>query len=169
MRETLVVLPLFFTFFIHLLPCHVVIHHCFGKAFMRQIQLLGYAGLVPFVGLTLLQLWPQFLALSLPYSAFLSYSQIILAFMAGVLWPVLYQQPGRYFPLWVVSFALIGWFSSLLAAPDQLLMLAAAFAALRLFEVWHHNLLAYSPEYNRLRNHLTVVVLVCHLLYWWSL
>ncbi|MCA1929151.1 DUF3429 family protein, partial [Rheinheimera sp.] len=96
---------------------------------MRQIQILGYAGLVPFISLTLLQLWPQFLALTLPFSAFLSYSQIILAFMAGVLWPVLYHQAGRFFPLWVVSFALTGWFSSLLAAPEQLLVLAAAFAA----------------------------------------
>jgi hypothetical protein len=136
---------------------------------MRQIQILGYAGLVPFISLTLLQLWPQFLALTLPFSAFLSYSQIILAFMAGVLWPVLYHQAGRFFPLWVVSFALTGWFSSLLAAPEQLLVLAAAFAALRLFEIRHQQHLGYSIAYNSLRNQLTVVVLVCHLLYWWSL
>lgn len=136
---------------------------------MRQIQILGYAGLVPFVGLTLLQFWPESLAVSVPFSAFLSYSQIILAFMAGVLWPVLYQQPGRFFPVWVVSFALIGWFSSLLAAPEQLLVLSAAFAALRLFEIWHSSPLAYSAAYNRLRNHLTIVVVACHLLCWWSL
>lgn len=136
---------------------------------MRQIQLLGYAGLLPFIGLTLLQLMPHTLALQVPFTAFQSYSQIILAFMAGVLWPALYQQPGRFFPLWVVCFALTGWFSSLLAAPEQVLVLAAAFATLRVFEIWHHNQLAYSPAYGRLRTHLTTVVVTCHLLYWWSL
>jgi hypothetical protein len=136
---------------------------------MRQIQILGYAGLVPFISLTLLQLLPQFLTLAVPLSAFLSYSQIILAFMAGVLWPVLYHQARRFFPLWVVSFALTGWFSSLLAAQEQLLILAAAFAALRLFEIRNQQQLGYSSSYNSLRNHLTIVVLVCHLLCWWSL
>ena len=136
---------------------------------MRLIQLLGYAGLLPFIGLTFLQLWPQLLAFTLPFTAFQSYSQIILAFMAGVLWPVLYQQSERFFPVWVVSFALVGWFSSLLLPAQQLLVLAAAFVALRLFEIRQGNQLNYSPAYTRLRNHLTTVVVTCHLLYWSSL
>ena len=94
---------------------------------MRLIQLLGYAGLLPFIGLTLLQLWPQFFAFIPPFSAFQSYSQIILAFMAGVLWPVLYQQSARLMPVWVVSFALVGWFSSMLSPQYQLIVLAATF------------------------------------------
>lgn len=136
---------------------------------MRLIQLLGYAGLLPFIGLTILQLWPELLTFTPPYSAFQSYSQIILAFMAGVLWPVLYQQSERFLPVWVVSFALIGWFSSLLVPPQQLLVLAAAFVALRLFEIRQGSRLTYSPTYSRLRNHLTTVVVICHLLYWSSL
>lgn len=135
---------------------------------MRLIQILGYAGLLPFIGLTFLQLWPQLLALNPPFSVFQSYSQIILAFMAGVLWPVLYQQSERFFPVWVVSFALIGWFSSLLLPSQQLLVLATAFVALRLFEVRRASQLNYSPTYARLRNHLTTVVVICHLLYWWK-
>lgn len=136
---------------------------------MRLIQLLGYAGLLPFIGLTFLQLWPQLFTLTPPFSAFQSYSQIILAFMSGVLWPVLYQQSERFFPVWVVSFALVAWFSSLLVPSQQLLVLAAAFVALRLFEVRQKSQLSYSPAYNRLRNHLTTVVVTCHLLYWSSL
>lgn len=136
---------------------------------MRLIQLLGYAGLLPFIGLTFLQLWPQLLAFTPPFPAFQSYSQIILAFMSGVLWPVLYQQSERFFPVWVVSFALIGWFSSLLVPPQQLLVLAATFVALRLFEVRRESQLNYSPAYTRLRNHLTTVVVICHLIYWGSL
>jgi len=136
---------------------------------MRLIQLLGYAGLLPFIGLTFLQLWPQLLAFTPTFPAFQSYSQIILAFMSGVLWPVLYQQSERFFPVWVVSFALVGWFSSSLVPSQQLLVLAAAFVALRLFEIRQGSQLTYSPAYTRLRNHLTIVVVTCHLLYWSSL
>ncbi len=136
---------------------------------MRLIQLLGYAGLLPFIGLTFLQLWPQLFAFTPPFPAFQSYSQIILAFMSGVLWPVLYQQSERFFPVWVVSFALLSWFSSLLAPSQQLLVLAAAFVALRLFEVRQKSQLSYSSAYSRLRNQLTTVVVLCHLLYWSSL
>ncbi|MBY0417242.1 MAG: DUF3429 domain-containing protein [Pararheinheimera sp.] len=136
---------------------------------MRLMQILGYAGLMPFVGLTVLQLWPQLLAFTPPFSAFQSYSQIILAFMSGVLWPVLYQQSERLFPVWVVSFALVAWFSSLLVPQQQLLALAAAFVALRLFEIRQKSQLTYSSAYTRLRNQLTTVVVICHLLYWWSL
>lgn len=136
---------------------------------MRLLQVLGYAGLLPFIGLTFLQLWPQLLAFNLPFAAFQSYSQLILAFMAGVLWPVFYQHSGRFLPLSVVSIALIGWFSSLLLPQQQLLILAAAFAAVRLIELWQGSLLHYSPAYSRLRNHLTAVVVICHLLYWWSI
>ena len=136
---------------------------------MRLMQILGYAGLVPFVGLTFLQLGPQLLTFTPPFSAFQSYSQIILAFMSGVLWPVLYQQSERFFPVWVVSFALVAWFSSLLVPPQQLLALAAAFLALRLFEIRQKSQLTYSSAYTRLRNQLTTVVVICHLLYWWSL
>lgn len=135
---------------------------------MRLIHILGYAGLLPFIGLTFLQLWPQLLAFSLPFTAFQSYSQIILTFMAGVLWPVFYRQSGLTLPIWVVSIALVGWFSSLLLPQHQLLVLAAAFIALRLIEVWQGSLLNYSPAYQRLRNQLTTVVVICHLLYWWS-
>ncbi|KKL01342.1 DUF3429 domain-containing protein [Rheinheimera mesophila] len=136
---------------------------------MPLIHILGYAGLVPFIGLTCLQLWPQLMTFPASFTAFQSYSQIILAFMAGVLWPVLYQHSGKLFPLWVVSFALAGWFSSLLLPKQQLLVLAAAFIALRLFEYTQSSQLDYSPAYNRLRNHLTTVVVLCHLLYWLSL
>ncbi|EGM77433.1 Protein of unknown function (DUF3429) [Rheinheimera sp. A13L] len=136
---------------------------------MRLIHILGYAGLLPFIGLTSLQLWPQLLAFSLPFTAFQSYSQIILAFMAGVLWPVFYRQSGLTLPVWVVSIALVGWFSSLLLPQHQLLVLAAAYIAVRLIELRQGSLLNYSPAYHRLRNQLTTVVVICHLLYWWSI
>lgn len=135
---------------------------------MQLIHILGYAGLVPFIGLTFLQLWPQLIAVTLPFTAFQSYSQIILAFMAGVLWPVFYQRSGPSVPVWVVSIALVGWFSSLLLPQHQLLVLAAAFVAVRLIELRQGSLLNYSPAYHRLRNQLTTVVVICHLLYWWS-
>lgn len=138
------------------------------RIFMRQIQILGYAGLLPFIALTFLQFWPEIVTFPLPYAVFQSYSQVILAFMSGVLWPVLYRQSEKLFPLWVVSFALIGWLSSLLLPQQQLLVLAAAFVALRLFELRKKSQLNYSPAYHRLRNHLTTVVVVCHLLYYWS-
>jgi hypothetical protein len=136
---------------------------------MPLIHLLGYAGLIPFVGLTAMQFLPQAAGFNLPYAAFQSYSQIILAFMAGVLWPVLHQQSAKLFPLWVVSFALIAWFSSLLQPVPQLMVFAAAFALLRLMEIRLADSLSYSPAYQRLRNHLTTVVVTCQLVYAWSI
>ena len=135
---------------------------------MPLINKLGYAGLLPFIGLTFLQLWPHSVAFTLPFAVFQSYSQIILAFMAGVLWPVLYQQSARLMPVWVVSFALVGWFSSLLSPQYQLIVLAAAFLALRLVELRLGVNVSYTPAYRQLRNHLTTVVVACHLIYSWS-
>lgn len=136
---------------------------------MPLIHVLGYAGLVPFVVMTAMQLWPAGFAFTVPYAAFQSYSQIILAFMAGVLWPVLHQQQAKLFPVWVVSFALAAWFSSLLGPLQQLLVLAAAFALLRLLEIILAQSLAYPPAYHRLRNHLSIVVICCLLTYAWTI
>lgn len=136
---------------------------------MRLMHYLGYAGLVPFVALTLAQFWPQLLGFSLSYSLFQSYSLLILAFMAGVLWPALYHHSNQQLPFWVVSLALTGWFSSLLQPAAQLLLLAATFLALRLLEIKQGINDSYAPAYQKLRNHLTTVVVLCHLLFWWTL
>lgn len=131
---------------------------------MRLIQGLGYAGLVPFIVLPLSQFWPEVFNPETSLGLFQSYSLIILAFMAGVLWPVLYQQPNTLLPVWVVSLALVGWFSAWLPPQLQLLLLACAFITLRWLEIHQGINARYHPHYRRLRNHLTAVVVLCHLL-----
>ena len=68
------------------------------------LQFLGYLGLLPFILLTILTffpVWPQLDALTM----FQRYSAIILAFMAGVLWPV-WSQQAPFKPLAIFAVAL---------------------------------------------------------------
>ena len=57
---------------------------------MKLINLLGYAGLVPFIALPLLYATPIWLGNSQVIALYNLYSALILGFMAGVLWPVIH-------------------------------------------------------------------------------
>ncbi len=130
---------------------------------------LGYAGLIPFV---LLALFPAAIT---PYASqpvivlFLTYSMIILSFMAGVLWPVFYRQQ-RPLPLALaaVTAPVISFLAAATLTVESLLLLQAVlFIGLRLFEVLAGIDAEYSPAYRSLRWQLTGVVVLCHLWLWW--
>ncbi|HAW93508.1 MULTISPECIES: DUF3429 domain-containing protein [unclassified Arsukibacterium] len=135
---------------------------------MKLINILGFAGLLPFVllplayhmqwlapGAQLLQLYQLF-------------SALILGFMAGVLWPVLYQPAGKpsgpgKLALLAVSFPVIS-IICLALLPDYFLLLQALlFLLLRLAEFSSGINQRYSKNYQSLRNALTVVVAVSHI------
>lgn len=131
---------------------------------MLLLQSLGYAGLLPFVLLTTLCFWPLFPEFD-ALAMFQRYSAIILAFMAGVLWPVWSQQAAfRPLALFAVALPVISFAAGLL--PDSLLLLVELwlFLLLRLGERWFGLDEQYHPVYLQLRNRLTGVVVLCHVL-----
>ncbi|KAA0874957.1 DUF3429 domain-containing protein [Nitrincola tapanii] len=132
---------------------------------MRSLQLLGYAGLIPFVTLPLV-IW-----LNWPFSAaqallgFQLYSCLILGFMAGVLWPALHAKDTP--TLWAylaVSFPVLSFIAWMILPTWALWIQAALFFLLRLTEIISRLDQAYPAGYARLRWHLTGVVVAAHLL-----
>lgn len=134
----------------------------------RLAIVVGLAGLIPFlVGAIGLLVWPD--VSSWLISWFYLYSAGILAFMAGVYWPVAMQLENRCYPLspiatLVTSQALFLTAGLLLLLPVgwQAVLYPVAYAALCLIDLrW---LFDYWPVwYRRLRASLTVVVILCQL------
>ncbi|WP_372626569.1 DUF3429 domain-containing protein [Arsukibacterium sp.] len=138
---------------------------------MKLINMLGYAGLLPFVLLPLafhMQWHMQWLAGSAPLlQLYHLYSALILGFMAGVLWPVLYQQQNtaaeNKLALLAVSFPVVS-IISLALLPGYFLMLQALlFLLLRVAEFGSGINRHYSKDYQNLRNALTLVVVSSHI------
>ncbi len=141
----------------------------------NTLRWLGYAGLIPFIAL------PAFIgtiehATAMPVeSLFLIYSAIILGFMAGVIWPVLYtpvvngQERSGLLALVAVTPPVISFLIIALVPQQALLVQAALFMALRLFEAGSGIDALYASAYRSLRWQLTAVVLFCHLWLWWLL
>ena len=134
---------------------------------MKLINTLGYAGLLPFALLPLayhLQWQVGSTPLLLLYQL---YSALILGFMAGVLWPVLHQQqnPAKTNKLAVlaVSFPVISIIGLALTPGYFLLLQALLFVLLRITEFSSGINQHYSKSYQGLRNTLTLVVTVSHL------
>jgi hypothetical protein len=131
------------------------------SAVMPALHILGYLGLIPFVGLTLLAFFPLagFDALSM----FQRYSAIILGFMAGVLWPVWSQRLSVWpLALFAVSLPVLSFLAGFLPTTGTLLVELLLFVALRLGERWLEIDEQYHPAYLQLRQQLTTVVVLCH-------
>lgn len=143
------------------------------KAVPTAVWFLGLAGLLPFLGLTLLLsgAWP---AADVPaplnskdaaVQAQLTYAAIILSFMGGVQWGLSMRSPaghGRGANLgYVVSVlpALIAWFALMLTPPAvALIIMAAGFCALFAFDLMTVRTGVSPVWYPALRFPLTVVV-----------
>ncbi|MCK8046367.1 DUF3429 domain-containing protein [Shewanella sp. 1CM18E] len=129
---------------------------------------LGYAGLLPFI-ITTLMIWTGW---SLPWlepvQAFISYSAIILSFLAGTLW-------GRVLSLYSVDnvanllilsnlYALLAWVSLLISMPAVgLIALAFGYFSLLGVEKSCQNL-PNNTSYRQMRVRLTFVALLTHLM-----
>lgn len=130
---------------------------------MGMMRGLGYAGLIPFIALAWLAWQPVIGSGAQALQLFHIYSTLILGFMAGVLWPVLYpaSTPNRM-ALLAVSFPVASFlafaFLPTLVGPIQALL----FLALRIAEILTGTDRDYPPGYPNLRWQLTVVVIACH-------
>lgn len=142
---------------------------------MNQFKVFGYLGLIPFAALAGLAWQPAWGAVigltehSQIVGHFVRYSSMILAFMAGVLWPILQQpeQQGAQARFAIAITALV-FMAGFLAAKLSLLLLAAAFCVLWRTEQQMDVNKRYPFWYQQLRLHLTLVVAACHAVIWLS-
>ncbi|WLD58516.1 DUF3429 domain-containing protein [Salinispirillum sp. LH 10-3-1] len=127
------------------------------------LRTLGYAGLIPFVALPLLQVTGSAATALPPITLFSFYSVVILGFMAGVLWPARAAESAHGTLAWlavtppVVGFLTLAFFPGVFLWVQLLLFLALRAAEMRLQFDRH-----YAPYYRTLRWHLTIVVVACH-------
>lgn len=132
----------------------------------RLAILVGLAGLIPFIaGILGLFLLPEFSVAIIGY--FYLYSAGILAFMAGVYWPIAMQLDNCSYPLSPLItillsqvFFVAAGIGLLLPVAGQIILYTVAYLALYLMDArWMR---IYWPQwYLRLRLLLTSVVLVC--------
>lgn len=133
---------------------------------VRLMQLLGIAGLLPFLGAALGVMFLQDLLFAISQRAFLLYSTAILCFLGGTLWGETLPRPelGQGAPIiisnGVVLFAV---FAMLTAQP----LLAGSFLMLG-----HLALLWYERQrpgrelwYTRMRSWLTAIAVLAHLMF----
>lgn len=135
-------------------------------AVARLATAIGLAGLIPFIlGALSVLLFPEAEALCI--ELFYTYSAGVLAFMAGVYWPIALQLEDRCFPLspvvtLIISqlFFVTAGLSLLLPLAGQMVVYPLAYVALYIVDArWMR---IYWPDwYRKLRLVLTVVACVC--------
>lgn len=134
---------------------------------MALMRGLGYAGLLPFLGLLFLAWQPVVGSSAQAVQLFHIYSALILGFMAGVLWPVLYRPEGPgLMAILAVSFPVMSFLAFALLPTLLLPIQALLFVALRLSELVsgiNHDYRTHLPGYSSLRWQLTIVVVGCHI------
>ncbi|QEW06855.1 DUF3429 domain-containing protein [Nitrincola iocasae] len=132
---------------------------------MPLIRTLGYAGVLPFVGLAIATHFPDLIAYDVSRSLFMLYSCLILGFMAGVLWPVLFQtDKPSHFALIAVSFPVLSIISLALLPHLAVIIQTGLFLTLRLAESLYGIDQRYPPGYSSLRWQLTAIVCLAHIL-----
>lgn len=131
---------------------------------MTLIRGLGYAGLLPFFGLLYLAWQPALGSSAQAIQLFHIYSALILAFMAGGLWPVLYRpEAPALMAVVAVSFPVISFLAFALLPAFVTAVQALLFLALRLTEVVSGIDRDTPAGYGMLRWQLTTAVVFCHL------
>lgn len=130
-------------------------------------QLLGYAGLIPFV---FIAVWCAVVGGEVNQAAlwlFTSYSAIILSFLAGTLWHAKSEQATL---LMVLSnaFAIGAWLAIALLDVNAILFLILSFVTLLVVELKLANHQAQGA-YVKLRIILTTIVISLHIAMFWMI
>lgn len=129
---------------------------------------LGASGVIPFITLAIAVLFLEGADQEAAYFAIASYGAVILSFLGGIHWGLAVAD-GDQVAVDAANFirlggsvvpSLIGWGALFLSTSTGLLVLAAAFAGMLLFD-WHASRKAHAPRwYPKLRWPLTTVVVV---------
>ncbi|WP_445776664.1 DUF3429 domain-containing protein [Shewanella sp.] len=136
-------------------------------------QWLGFAGLIPFVVLSLLAFNHSLLSAEHVLLGFISYSAIILSFMAGALWgkAVITVLDDNIAKLLIISNVIaIGCWVALLTPFElsALILLLSGYVYL-LYVEFRSTQIATTARYMTLRTVLTSVVAICHVVVMLSL
>ncbi|GIU14981.1 MULTISPECIES: DUF3429 domain-containing protein [unclassified Shewanella] len=128
---------------------------------------LGYAGLLPFIIAAIMSLAGWSLPWFNPEFAFVSYSAIILSFLAGTLWGrALFLYAANLANLLILSnlYALLAWLALMLQQTMvALVILAFGYFSLLGVEKNFQNL-PVNDEYQQMRTVLTSIALLTHFL-----
>ncbi|NVK56038.1 MAG: DUF3429 domain-containing protein [Alteromonadaceae bacterium] len=130
----------------------------------QQFKQLGYAGLLPFIGLNALA-FTQILPQALVFLYFTQYSAVLLSFFGGIHWydAISGNKDGHQKYMAMLP-TLIGWVCLMHAgAPWVLATLSVSYLAIMFYDKQVLTLpKELVVEYTRLRMHLTTVVVICH-------
>ncbi|MCO5082558.1 MAG: DUF3429 domain-containing protein [Rhizobiaceae bacterium] len=129
--------------------------------FQRRVRLLGYAGLVPFV---VLSLWLYGIAEDHPWhtitiALLVAYSAIVLSFLGGIRWGIAMQtrEGGARALAPSLVPALVGWLAPFVLQPYCFAILAVAYAAQGAWDSLSAGNGALPEWYGRMRVRLTIV------------
>ncbi|WP_026375089.1 DUF3429 domain-containing protein [Aestuariibacter salexigens] len=123
-------------------------------------SMLGYAGLIPFIGLPLLAV-TNVLDPMQANQWFIAYSAVILSFFGGIHWLQSLRDDDRLRAALAMLPSIVAWCSQVFfSAITALLIMAAGYLLMWLYD---KNTLPISASYMRLRGVLTATVCGCHI------
>ena len=119
----------------------------------RTAQVLGYAGLIPFVVLALDPLTVQYFPPPLARLWLLGYGATILSFLGGIVWGRSLEKPEAGIAMIVsIVLSLAAWGALMLIGPEAFWLLAVGFAAALAWDMGAD----LPPWFRRLRIHLSI-------------
>lgn len=126
----------------------------------HRATLLGYAGLIPFIGIPLLVVL-DFVSLSEGALYFSQYSAIILSFFGGIHWHDALQNKRHQFQMYIAMLpSIVAWVALITLATKYTLMLFPL--AYGLILIYDLKTLTLPASYKAMRVQLTSIVIVCH-------
>ncbi len=136
---------------------------------MKTWRTLGYLGLLPFLGALSASFLVQEWRLK-GLQVFISYSAIILSFLAGSLWQVNTKESSVKRQIISNMFCLIAFLALLVETSLSLVILAVGYLWLFYYEKFLSNTHDLN-HYLKMRFHLTVAVVLLHAvaLYFWTM
>jgi hypothetical protein len=128
-----------------------------------QAQLLGYAGLIPFVAFSI-GAWVDMPFIDSPHFLLQSYAAVILSFMGAIHWGMVISSPdneaGAQLFVSVVP-PLLGWFALMLPQVTGYSLLIVSFISLCFYDGAVSRKFALPPWYVPMRVVLTSIVVLC--------
>jgi hypothetical protein len=136
-----------------------------SKAVPQPALVLGYAGLIPFLGLSFGPVLGV-IDKATAQPMLMAYTAVIQSFMGGIQWGLAMGRDQVTYPRLGFSVvpALIAWVALLIGGTVGLLIVAATFALILFYDLELVGAGVASPWYPRLRWPLTIIVIACLLL-----